>query len=105
LTTGRAGWTGSPRVTGAGPYTVTVGSSTPDHVRTTLGGVLTVLDLADEAGVAPVDRGGWGVDALLGTQTRDHGDLDVAIDARHLEAFAEALCRAGVWGANTRPSL
>ena len=39
--------------------------------------------------------GGWGVDALLGTQTRDHGDLDVAIEARHLDAFAEALSVAG----------
>lgn len=25
-------------------------------------------------------EGGWGVDALLGHQTRDHGDLDLAID-------------------------
>lgn len=24
--------------------------------------------------------GGWGIDALLGTQTRDHSDLDAAID-------------------------
>jgi lincosamide nucleotidyltransferase A/C/D/E len=26
--------------------------------------------------------GGWGVDALVGEQTRDHRDLDLAIDAR-----------------------
>ncbi len=39
--------------------------------------------------------GGWGVDTLLDTQTGDHGDLDVAIEARHLDAFAEALCGAG----------
>ncbi len=29
--------------------------------------------------------GGWGVDALVGRQTRPHADLDLAIDARQLE--------------------
>ena len=72
-----------------------MGSSTPDGARTTLDDVLTVLDLADEAGARLRIDGGWGVDALLGTQTRDHGDLDVAIEARHLEAFANALSGAG----------
>jgi lincosamide nucleotidyltransferase A/C/D/E len=28
--------------------------------------------------------GGWGVDALVGEQTRDHADLDVAADRRDL---------------------
>jgi lincosamide nucleotidyltransferase A/C/D/E len=27
--------------------------------------------------------GGWGVDALVGHQTRDHRDLDLALDAAH----------------------
>lgn len=72
-----------------------MGSSTPDGARTTLGDVLTVLDLADGAGARLWLDGGWGVDALLGTQTRDHGDLDVAIEARHLDAFENALSGAG----------
>ena len=72
-----------------------MGSSTPDGARTTLGDVLTVLDLANRAGARLWIDGGWGVDALLGTQTRDHGDLDVAVEARHLEAFANALSGAG----------
>ncbi|HEY8588514.1 MAG TPA: amino acid transporter [Naasia sp.] len=28
--------------------------------------------------------GGWAVDALVGRQTREHGDLDLAVDARDL---------------------
>lgn len=39
--------------------------------------------------------GGWGVDALLGGQTRVHGDLDVAVEARHLDAFLAGLRDCG----------
>jgi lincosamide nucleotidyltransferase A/C/D/E len=39
--------------------------------------------------------GGWGVDALLGEQTRDHGDLDVVIQAEHLGALLGALSDHG----------
>ena len=38
--------------------------------------------------------GGWGVDALLGEQTRSHRDLDIAIEKKHvpcLREFLEAL--------------
>jgi lincosamide nucleotidyltransferase A/C/D/E len=28
--------------------------------------------------------GGWGVDALLGEQTRPHDDLDIVVEERHL---------------------
>ena len=37
--------------------------------------------------------GGWGVDALLGEQTRPHGDLDIALqhaDVPKLRALLEA---------------
>lgn len=30
--------------------------------------------------------GGWGVEALLGKQTRNHRDLDIVIEQKHLEA-------------------
>ncbi|GIE36699.1 aminoglycoside nucleotidyltransferase [Actinoplanes italicus] len=39
--------------------------------------------------------GGWGVDALMGGQTRGHGDLDVAIEARHLSPFLAGLSDHG----------
>jgi lincosamide nucleotidyltransferase A/C/D/E len=70
-------------------------SSTPSGACTTLSDVLSVLGLADRAGARLWIDGGWGVDALLGRQTREHGDLDVAIEARHLGAFLEALSSHG----------
>jgi lincosamide nucleotidyltransferase A/C/D/E len=41
--------------------------------------------LADltEAGCSVWVAGGWGVDALVGRQTRLHRDLDLALDARN----------------------
>jgi hypothetical protein len=44
--------------------------------------VIQVLDRLDGAGVTAWLDGGWGVDALIGEQTRAHEDLDLAI-ARH----------------------
>jgi lincosamide nucleotidyltransferase A/C/D/E len=44
--------------------------------------VLEILDARRAAGVRLWIGGGWGIDALIGTQTRDHDDLDLAIDAR-----------------------
>jgi lincosamide nucleotidyltransferase A/C/D/E len=72
-----------------------VATSTPPGARTTLADVLDILDLADSAGVRLWLDGGWGVDALLGSQSRDHADLDVAIEARHLDAFLDVLQRNG----------
>ena len=39
--------------------------------------------------------GGWAVDALLGRQTREHGDLDIAIELRHVEAARAVLTVLG----------
>jgi lincosamide nucleotidyltransferase A/C/D/E len=47
-----------------------------------LGEVLAVLADLAEAGCAVWVAGGWGVDALVGQQTRLHRDLDLAVDAR-----------------------
>jgi lincosamide nucleotidyltransferase A/C/D/E len=53
-----------------------------------------VLGALDEAGVDAWLAGGWGVDALLGEQTRPHLDLDLVFDSdrdgerRALEALA-----------------
>jgi lincosamide nucleotidyltransferase A/C/D/E len=40
-----------------------------------------VLGTLDKAGVRAWLAGGWGVDALLGEQTRPHQDLDLVFDA------------------------
>jgi lincosamide nucleotidyltransferase A/C/D/E len=39
--------------------------------------------------------GGWGVDALLGTQTREHDDVDAAIDRADLGEAVSRLRRLG----------
>ena len=39
--------------------------------------------------------GGWGVDALLGEQTRPHKDLDIAIQERHVALLREVLLARG----------
>ena len=46
--------------------------------------------------VEAVVGGGWGVDALLGEQTREHSDLDLWLPAEHLELVFVALVAAGV---------
>jgi lincosamide nucleotidyltransferase A/C/D/E len=48
-----------------------------------LGEVLGVLADLAEAGCAVWVAGGWGVDALIGRQTRLHRDLDLSLDARY----------------------
>ena len=70
-------------------------TSTPPGARTTLADVLHVLDLAAAAGARLWLDGGWGIDALLGEQTREHGDLDVALESRHLDPFLAALAAEG----------
>lgn len=39
--------------------------------------------------------GGWGVDALLGQQTREHQDLDIVIQKNHLATFSNLLMARG----------
>lgn len=56
-----------------------------------VGDVLDVLEVLDRARVPCWLVGGWGVDALLGTQTRKHPDLDLAVDRRFLDRALEAL--------------
>ncbi|MEV4482531.1 nucleotidyltransferase domain-containing protein [Micromonospora coxensis] len=39
--------------------------------------------------------GGWAVDAVVGRQTREHGDLDLAVDATQLDELFALLRRQG----------
>jgi lincosamide nucleotidyltransferase A/C/D/E len=55
--------------------------------------VVRVLDALQQAGCAVSLSGGWGVDALVGRQTRPHQDLD--IDTAHETATLAALERLG----------
>ena len=53
--------------------------------------VLMLLDVLRSAGVEAVVDGGWGVDALLGRQTRAHEDLDLVVDLADVEEIQIAL--------------
>jgi lincosamide nucleotidyltransferase A/C/D/E len=57
--------------------------------------VLRVLDRLDAEGVTVWLDGGWGVDALLGEQTRPHDDLDLAIARGDCPRAQEALAALG----------
>ena len=55
--------------------------------------VVQLMQLFKQHGIEVVVDGGWGVDALLGEQTRSHGDLDIALqhkDVPKLRALLEA---------------
>lgn len=57
--------------------------------------VLAVLALLREAGVDVWIGGGWGIDALLGEQTRPHRDLDLMHRKEQEPALLAALARVG----------
>jgi lincosamide nucleotidyltransferase A/C/D/E len=55
--------------------------------------IVQLLQLFEQHGIKVVVDGGWGVDALLGKQTRLHADLDIALehkDVPKLRALLEA---------------
>ncbi len=43
--------------------------------------VLEVLGLLEAVGIPVWIGGGWGVDALVGQETRSHEDVDIAVPA------------------------
>jgi lincosamide nucleotidyltransferase A/C/D/E len=57
--------------------------------------VTAVLDTLDSAGVEIWVDGGWCIDALLSEQTRDHDDLDVAVQHADVPKLREALAERG----------
>lgn len=57
--------------------------------------VLAVLARLEEAGVRAWLDGGWGVDALLGRQTRAHDDVDLVVPRSDLERLRHALGSLG----------
>lgn len=59
------------------------------------GEVVRLLDVLGAAGVAAWLDGGWGVDALLERQTREHDDLDLVAELADVERLTEILEDAG----------
>jgi lincosamide nucleotidyltransferase A/C/D/E len=66
--------------------------------------VVEVLALLQGAGVSAWVVGGWATDALLGQQTRAHGDLDLAIAAASEQSARAAMERAGFHVAHEAPA-
>jgi lincosamide nucleotidyltransferase A/C/D/E len=57
--------------------------------------VIAVLERLDAAAVPVWLDGGWGVDALVGEQTRQHADLDLALGADDLTRAEDVLQTLG----------
>jgi lincosamide nucleotidyltransferase A/C/D/E len=57
--------------------------------------VIEVLDALDRDGVRHWVGGGWGVVALTGRQTREHRDLDLAVDRDDLDTGLATLQALG----------
>jgi lincosamide nucleotidyltransferase A/C/D/E len=57
--------------------------------------VLNVLTGLADAGLKAWVDGGWGVDALLGTTSRTHDDLDLVVHAGEIDTVREALTQTG----------
>jgi lincosamide nucleotidyltransferase A/C/D/E len=57
--------------------------------------VSRLLDLFARAGVDVWVDGGWGVDALIGRQTRPHSDLDLVVPAGSIATLRSVLEREG----------
>ncbi|MCO8270133.1 aminoglycoside nucleotidyltransferase [Actinoplanes sp. TRM 88003] len=62
----------------------------------TAGDVIDLVRAGEKRGVELCVGGGWGVDALLGEQTREHADLDVWLPAGQFEKAVLALRDTGV---------
>lgn len=65
------------------------------HVMTAESAV-RLLGTLGEHGVDACVGGGWGVDALLGEQTRAHSDLDLWLAAADIEPLFVAATRVGI---------
>ena len=53
--------------------------------------VVDIIKLLERNGIEVYVDGGWGVDALLGEQTRAHADLDIALPHRFVPLLRELL--------------
>jgi lincosamide nucleotidyltransferase A/C/D/E len=63
---------------------------------TTAEAVIEIIDALEAAGVRPGITGGWGIDALLGRETRPHSDVDLGIADVDVSTAIEALNALGL---------
>jgi lincosamide nucleotidyltransferase A/C/D/E len=63
-------------------------TETPEMSAADVVGFVTLLR---EHGIEPCLDGGWGVDALLGRQTRLHADLDIAVEHKDVPVIRALL--------------
>ena len=52
---------------------------------------IEIIHWAFDHGISVWLDGGWGVDALLGRQTRPHNDIDLFIELKHRDLFIKIL--------------
>lgn len=79
-----------------------------DSPEMTASDVIAIVKLFEENQIELYIDGGWAVDAVLGAQTRPHGDLDIAVqhqDVARIRALLEArgyhdLPRDDTWECN-----
>jgi len=57
--------------------------------------LLAVIGLVEADGIDVWLDGGWGVDALLGRQTREHDDLDLVAELDYASRIIELLSDLG----------
>ena len=57
--------------------------------------VLEILGTLTAAGLRVWLDGGWGVDALLGEQTRDHQDVDIVVELDRIDDAVHAVEKLG----------
>lgn len=71
-------------------------AANPNHMTARDAG--RILDLLEHGDISAWVAGGWGVDALVGRQTRTHNDLDVLIPEIAQERARRRLVAAGFAG-------
>lgn len=57
--------------------------------------VVELYKMFTKSGIVIWFDGGWGVDSLLGRQTREHGDVDIVVQKKDLQKLREVLERKG----------
>lgn len=61
----------------------------------TLDDVLWLLQLFEENGIPLVIDGGWAIDAVVGRQTRPHGDIDIVVEHKDVPRIRAMLTAHG----------
>jgi lincosamide nucleotidyltransferase A/C/D/E len=57
--------------------------------------IVDLLNSAENLGITVWVGGGWGVDALIGSQTRPRNDIDVYLEGKNADSFVKILKSKG----------